>query len=379
MLSTLLAQQIAGETTEAIGYNVIITDDAGNVIGSGDTSRVGTFHEASVDVMRTRESAWHDPEQARALQGVRPGITLPLLIGDQAVGTVGITGSPRQVRRFGILVRRQTEILLQESEVLRSRLLRERARERLVAEIAEFDPDVIDNDVLRNAAAGLGYEITRPRLALIIDLGAATIGPELLRTIRATFHHRQDIVATRSATRCVVLADLGSRDNARIEELARHLLEQITDPTRAKVGVSDAASTLEELRDACNDAEDALRLGARYRIDEQVRRVRDLRLPQALAAVPRAARSRLVTGTLGPLVDGHRPELAETVVAWCENGFNLVNAARSLHVHRNTLIYRLNRIEDLLGRPWRDHRAMLTAYAAVLASRLDNTSQPQTG
>jgi carbohydrate diacid regulator len=372
VLSTLLAQQIAGETTEAIGYNVIITDDAGVVIGSGDVSRVGTFHEASVDVMRTREPAWHDPEQARALQGVRPGITLPLLIGDQAVGTVGITGSPRQVRRFGILVRRQTEILLQESEVLRSRLLRERALERLVAEVAEFDPDVIDRDVLRDAAAGLGYEIPHPRRVLLIDFGAATIGPELLRAVRATFHHPQDMVATRSATRCAVLADLGSRDDARVDELAGHLLDQVADPPGAVLGVSDAASTLEELRDACSDAESALRLGARFRPGDQVLRIRDLRLPQALEAVPRLGRSRLMQGALGSLVQDSRPELSETVVAWCESGFNLVAAAGSLHVHRNTLIYRLDRIEELLGRPWRDHRAMLTAYVAVLAGRLEN-------
>jgi len=145
MLSGTLAQQIAGETTEAIGYNVIITDAEGMVIGSGDTSRVGSFHEASIEVMRTRESAWHNPEEARALRGVRPGITLPLVIGDEAVGTVGITGSPRQVRRFGLVVRRQTEILLEESALVRSRLMRERALEDLVNEVAAFDPELVES------------------------------------------------------------------------------------------------------------------------------------------------------------------------------------------------------------------------------------------
>ena len=266
MLSALLAQQIAGETTEAIGYNVIITDNAGMVIGSGDVARVGTFHEASVDVMQTREPAWHDPEQARALEGVRPGITLPLLIGeDQAVGTVGITGSPRQVRRFGIVVRRQTEILLQESELLRSRLLRERALERLVAEVAQFDPDLVDPAVLHEAAGALGFTIPHSRAVVLLELTASR-HPEVLRTVRATYQHAQDIVAIRSATRCVVLADLVARDAGRLEELAQHVADQLSASSgRAVAGISEGAATLEELRDACRDAEDALRIGATIR------------------------------------------------------------------------------------------------------------------
>ncbi|MGI3202088.1 sugar diacid recognition domain-containing protein [Streptomyces sp. GLT-R25] len=55
MLSPSLAQEIAGDTSAVIGFNVLITDADGMVIGSGDTHRVGTFHEASVEVIRTQE------------------------------------------------------------------------------------------------------------------------------------------------------------------------------------------------------------------------------------------------------------------------------------------------------------------------------------
>src|SRR5215831_426167 len=144
VLTPTLAQEIAGETSRIIGFNVLITDRDGTVIGSGDRGRVGSFHEASVEVMRTLEAAAHDAAQARELRGVRPGITLPIVRAGTALGTVGITGSPRQVRRFGLVVKRQTEILVQESVLLRSRLLRERALEDLVRDIAYFDSDVVE-------------------------------------------------------------------------------------------------------------------------------------------------------------------------------------------------------------------------------------------
>jgi len=126
VLSPSLAQEIAGDTSAVIGLNVLITDGEGIVIGSGDSSRIGSFHEASVEVMHTKEPAEHNASQAQELRGVRPGVTLPLVMDGRAVGTVGITGTPAQVRRFGLVVKRQTEILLRESVLMRSRVLRER-------------------------------------------------------------------------------------------------------------------------------------------------------------------------------------------------------------------------------------------------------------
>lgn len=365
MLSAVLAQQIASETTEAIGHNVIITDAEAVVIGSGDETRVGTLHEASLEVMRTRESAWHTPEQARHLRGVRPGITLPLVLDDQAVGTVGITGSPRQVRRFGLLVRRQTEILLEESALLRNRLQRERAVEDLADGIAAFDPGVTDVDMLEAEAHELGTTLRMQRVAIVVESSQTTVGPEFLRAVRAVFKQPHDLAARRSTTTCLVL--MQHSDSRSAADEARRLLgaleERLTPDVR--IGLGEVGDTPESLSQACADAADSLALAPPA---TKVCDIRDLRTQQALVALSPRARQRLVRGTLADLPDRPDwPALRATVMAWCESGFNLVEAAAALNVHRNTLLYRLGKIERLLGRPWRDHRAMLTAYVACLS------------
>ena len=373
MLSGTLAQQIAGETTEAIGYNVIITDAEGMVIGSGDTSRVGSFHEASIEVMRTRESAWHDPEEARALRGVRPGITLPLVIGDEAVGTVGITGSPRQVRRFGLVVRRQTEILLEESALVRSRLMRERALEDLVNEVAAFDPELVEPELVVSSAAELGFQLLLPRCVLLFDVDGAATGPELLRVLRSVFHQHEDIVARRSAGRCAILAPVAARSVRNVESEARRAIRMAREALnlRLRVAISPPADTVEKLRDCCSDTAEALWLGARVQPADSVLRVADLRAQQALAAIGHRVRGRLVEQELGGLRSAADwLQLRATVVQWCESGFNQVAAAKALNIHRNTLLYRLDKIERLVGRSWRDHRAMLSLYIACLADQL---------
>ena len=65
--------------------------------------------------------------------------------------------------------------------------------------------------------------------------------------------------------------------------------------------------------------------------------------------------------------------LRETILTWCEEGFNLVRGAKALHVHRNTLVLRLARIQRLTGRDLNDRRAAISAYVACLADELEST------
>jgi carbohydrate diacid regulator len=386
VLTTGLAQEIAGETTHIIGFNVLITDRAGTVIGSGDPARVGTFHEASVDVIRTQQPATHSAAQARDLRGVRPGITLPIVLNGSAVGTVGITGSPRQVRRFGLVVKRQTEILLQEAVLLRSRLLRERALDDLVRDIAYFDADVVEPDLVTYRAAELGYDLNVPRVAVVIGLpsppeqGEATARLALLQTLHATFTASQDVVAAVAADRFVVLHRIpAGRVPDGVPELGRRAVEEISRRYRlaAAAGIGDTATTVVELHDSYQDASMALRLGTHLGAPDDgrpaVSSIDGLRIHQLLAAAGHRPRARLVDALTANLRrQAEWPALRQTMIAWCESGFNLVQAAAALHVHRNTLVYRLNKVAKLTGRPLRDHRGTLALYLGCLADQLDH-------
>jgi carbohydrate diacid regulator len=396
VLTSALAQEIAGDTSDIIGFNVLITDRSGTVIGSGDRRRVGSFHEASVDVVRTLRPATHDAAQARRLRGVRPGITLPIVLDERALGTVGITGSPAQVRRFGLVVKRQTEILLRESVLLRSRLLRERALEDLVRDVAYFDADVVEPDLIAYRAGELGYDLNAPRVAVVVELvvppgsGVSASGDEsvarlaLLQTMRTTFTGAHDIVAAMPSDRFVALHRVaGLRPAGGGPDALRALCGKVVDDIGrrhgllAAVGIGDVADSVPALHDSYQDATTALRLGARLvaRGDSgpTISSIDDVRVHQVLAAIGHRPRARLVATMAGALrAEPDWPLLRQTVVTWCETGFSLAHAAGALHIHRNTLVYRLNKISKLTGRPVRDHRAALALYLACLADQLDD-------
>lgn len=114
----------------------------------------------------------------------------------------------------------------------------------------------------------------------------------------------------------------------------------------------------------------ALRLGTLFGAGS-VRAIEDVRVGQLLATVPQRARARFTSALAGRLREQPDwPMLRETTIAWCESGFNLVRAASSLHIHRTTLLYRLDKISRLAGTPAREPRACLPLYLACVADQL---------
>ncbi|MGY1742555.1 MULTISPECIES: PucR family transcriptional regulator [unclassified Blastococcus] len=84
-------------------------------------------------------------------------------------------------------------------------------------------------------------------------------------------------------------------------------------------------------------------------------------------ATSRTGRS-FATDVLAPLRDPAAGELEATVLAYVAAGGNVNAAARDLHIHRNTMLYKLDRASRLLGM---DLRQAENQFAVWLAHTLD--------
>jgi carbohydrate diacid regulator len=379
-LTPELAQQIAIDIGRITGFNVLITDRQAVVIGCGDQSRLGTLHEASHEVLRTRQAKTHTAGQARRLRGVKPGISLPIIVGAEAVGTVCLTGSPEEVRRFGLVVQRQTELLLEEAALLRSRLLREQAVDDFLRDIALHDPEVMDPDTLQARAAALGLTPALAHTAVVLDVRARPDGTaavfriSLLRTVREFFGSSQDLAGEITAGRYAVLhaMDTVSGDLTGRCQLLADLIRQ-RHGLDTWIAAGEPAAGLAGMHSSYRHAAAALRIGPVLDPDARVFAVADLRVPQLVAAAVGQERSEFAASVLGGLRDrADWPTLRETLIAWSEGGFNLLRAAERLHVHRNTLLYRLGKIEQLSARQMREPTQAIAMYLAALADLLDS-------
>jgi carbohydrate diacid regulator len=371
VLTPELAGEIADETTRILGHNVLITDENARVIGSGDVSRVGSIHEASVSVLQSGDAASHNTEEAAALSGVLPGITMPIVLDGAVIGTVGITGSPVRVVRLGRLVQRQTEILLRESLFQRTRLLRENRLTQLVRDITLFDPGLVDEQIIRASGVELGYDLTQPRVALLFEVQPGPHSqPSSVRLLGEIFGARTDIVAELAAGRYVLLHHLSPDDVEHVRERARRAAELLRDRHGivAHVGIGETGSDVAALAASCADATAALRLGPDGAgTGIEVHEIANLRVRQLLSSASGRARARFTSSQLARLSrENDFDGLCDTLVAWCESGFNLVSTAQRLSIHRNTVIYRLDKIARTTARDVREPSVAIALYLACL-------------
>jgi DNA-binding PucR family transcriptional regulator len=127
--------------------------------------------------------------------------------------------------------------------------------------------------------------------------------------------------------------------------------------------------------------------GARQGLAGKVTAYRDIDLVALLTADPERAQW-FVADHLGKLAaqnDEALGDLRATALCYLESGYSLVKTAVALHVHRNTVLYRLGSIERLLGRelgsdPLATHAALAVAQrlGPALLDR-DFTPRPHDG
>ncbi len=371
MLTVDLATEIATETSEILGYRVLITDNDGLVIGSGEPERIGTLHSPSIEVVATqRASSRTRAELADA--GVRPGITMPITIDGATIGTVGIAGPPRTVRKLGRLVQRQTEILLRESLAHRTRVLHENAVAQLVRDIVMYDERVLEERVLTARAEELGYDLSGDRVAITVE-PRDDRRPLRIQAVREVFPGREDIVTELAPERCLVLHRTGRAPRERLVERCRSVLDtlRLRGGSDVRLGVGGIGRGVTALSRSCEEAGSALRIGTRCSPGEAVIDIEDVRVHQIVESVPAPVRSGFAERQLSALrARGDYEHLRATVIAWCTGGFHLGRTAALLNVHRNTVVYRLERIGQLTGTDIREPRHALAMHLACLADQL---------
>ena len=138
-------------------------------------------------------------------------------------------------------------------------------------------------------------------------------------------------------------------------ELGRRIEEQVKTefPDGVLVtGMSGPAPTLAEWPNVYDEALQAMQLGERLQI-KQVVQFSSLGVYQLLVQLEETPVVRHFTDqVIGPLVDydeQHNSSLVKTIDAYFDHHGNISQTAESLFIHRNTLLYRLDRIQELTG------------------------------
>ncbi len=116
------------------------------------------------------------------------------------------------------------------------------------------------------------------------------------------------------------------------------------------IGIGEMKPTLGLLSESMREARRAIDVGRIYRKEEYVFIYRKMLIERFLADVPREMGQRynslLFNRKTARLFND---EMIHTIEKFFENSLNLSETARQLYIHRNTLIYRLDKVQRIIG------------------------------
>ncbi|WP_409426717.1 PucR family transcriptional regulator [Mycobacterium sp. SMC-11] len=214
----------------------------------------------------------------------------------------------------------------------------------------------------QRAESRLGYRLDQSHTAAVIwgdesttnlsDLDAAA---EAL--IRTDDGQRALSVLASAATRWVWVPGPAGPDLAAVSTVVSNL-------PGVQIAIGTTAPGLDGFRRSHLDAITAQRMMVRLHSTQRVARFADIELVALISADPEWA-DRFITRTLGDFASADA-ELQQTVLTFIHQQCNASRAAAHLFIHRNTLLRRIARADELLPKPLEDS----SLYVAVALEAL---------
>ena len=164
---------------------------------------------------------------------------------------------------------------------------------------------------------------------------------------------QQDFVLSVNETDIAVIKQLSGNESAeQLEKLARSMEETLKSELFVKtvIGIGTVAEHLRELADAYKEAQTAIDVGKVFDTEKSVINYENLGIGRLIYQLPTTLCEIYLTEVFKKnSLDSLDQETLFTINKFFENNLNVSETSRKLFVHRNTLVYRLEKIKKLTG------------------------------
>lgn len=279
-------------------------------------------------------------------------VSVPVLVGDQTIGETLLRDVADAFDRFSLMAAKQGAAAFA-LELAKQQAVTE-AQQALQADLLDA---VLANEapaVVRARARSLGYDLDANHVVLIAETEAS---PKVLslwgrRVAELTKSHGWEALVVLHEGRLVLLA---GTQNGQFAGESSWLEELRTTWTNGPLTLSlgDPGEGLGGLKQSLRQAEAALGLGVRLFGHGRTFRYGELGLYRLFRHLQgRRELFDFYEDVLAPLNaydKAHNAELIETLRTLLAHGGNISQAAQALHLHRNSLSYRIDRIREIAG------------------------------
>lgn len=167
-------------------------------------------------------------------------------------------------------------------------------------------------------------------------------------------------------------------DMKEIEKVAKSISDTISSEfyTKVAIGIGTAVDNIKDLARSFKEAQVALEVGKVFDTEKNIISYENLGIGRLIYQLPTTMCEMFLQEVFkrGSLESLDR-ETLQTIQCFFENNLNVSETSRKLFVHRNTLVYRLEKIRKLTGLDLREFEHAITFKVALMVKKY-LTSKP---
>ncbi len=348
MISKQLAQEIVNKMMEVIPYNVNIMDNNGVIIGSGNYERVGHIHSGAVEALINKQIV----KVYEEINKVKLGVNIPIIFKEKIIGVIGITGNPNDVSQFAKLVSVTAELLISQEYSLNQYITKQKLKEEFIYEWI-YSKVEYDNNFIRRGKA-LDIDVKLDRIVIVIQ-GNKKYSKEISKFIK-----ENEYTVNLTEDRIALILENSKYIVGRIKSI-----EEKNKDTLVKMGVGTVHDLL---LNSLLEALEALYIGMKLYENNFCNTYNKIKLFHKMENIFSNYECENIILKISN--DGKDKELLQSFLIYMQMNGEKQGVANALHIHRNTLHYRLEKIEKLTGLKFENYLDFFQLLSAYISYKI---------
>ncbi|MBO5290849.1 MAG: helix-turn-helix domain-containing protein, partial [Clostridia bacterium] len=157
-----------------------------------------------------------------------------------------------------------------------------------------------------------------------------------------------------------------------IEKLSRSIIDTLNSEfyTKAVIGIGTIVTTLKDIPRSFKEAQVAIEVGKVFDVEKSIVSYSNLGIVRLIYYLPTSLCNMFLSEVFKKgTMDALDHETLFTIQKFFENNLNISETSRKLFVHRNTLVYRLEKIKKLTGLDLREFDDAIVFKVALMVKK----------
>ncbi len=191
---------------------------------------------------------------------------------------------------------------------------------------------------------------------------------------------QQDFVISVNETDVAVIKQLSVGAEEDLDKIAKLMADTLLSDLHVKtvIGIGTVAEHLRSLADSYKEAQTAIDVGKVFDTEKRIINYENLGIGRLIYQLPTTLCDIFLTEVFKKnTIDSLDQETLFTINKFFENNLNVSETSRKLFVHRNTLVYRLEKIKKLTGLDLRQFDHAIVFKVALMVRKYLSSREPR--